>query len=255
MSGWPAAAWLAAALGLASPASAQELRSATTFLSPELRRQQHDPARNPGWFWVEQGADLFREPPPGGGKACIGCHAAPETSLAGAATQYPQVDAESGTLLNLEGRVEQCRAERQQAPRFGHESQELLALTAYLASLARGRPMSVRTDGPAAPFLERGRAFFERRQGQINLACTQCHDGLVGRKLRGDTISSGLPTGWPAYRLEWNTVGSLHRRLRACSLGVRATQFDFGSPEYLELELYLAARAAGQPIEAPALRR
>ena len=68
-------------------------------------------------------------------------------------------------------------------------------------------------------------------------------------------ISSGLGTGYPAYRLEWNTLGSLHRRLRACSLGVRATQFGFRSPEYLALELFLASRAHGLPMEAPGLRR
>jgi len=50
-------------------------------------------------------------------------------------------------------------------------------------------------------------------------------------------------------------MGSLHRRLRACSLGVRATQFPYGSAEYLALELYLAARAQGLPVEAPGIRR
>jgi sulfur-oxidizing protein SoxA len=115
--------------------------------------------------------------------------------------------------------------------------------------------MSVATDGAAAPFLEQGRRFYETRQGQLNLACGQCHDDNAGRRLRGDVISNGLGTGYPAYRLDWNTVGSLHRRLRACSLGVRATQLPLGSPDYLALELYLAARAAGLPVEAPGLRR
>lgn len=240
-------------LALAGPAVA-EIVSGSAFLSPELRRQQEDPNRNPGWFWVEQGQELFARKP-ATGQACLDCHADPATSLRGAATRYPQVDAASGGLVNLEGRIEQCRSERQQAPAFGHESAELLSLTAYVASLSRGLPMSVRTDGPAAPFYEAGKAFFERRQGQLNLSCKQCHDDLVGQRLRGDTISHGAGTGYPAYRLEWNTVGSLHRRLRACSLGVRATQFDYGSPEYLALELYLAGRAQGLPVETPAMRR
>lgn len=71
----------------------------------------------------------------------------------------------------------------------------------------------------------------------------------------GDIISSGIGTGFPAYRLEWNAMGSLHRRLRACSLGVRATQFPYGAAEYLALELYLAVRARGLPVEAPGIRR
>lgn len=254
---------LAAGLGLlawlAAPAAAQ-VKSGSEFLSPEMARQQADETRNPGFFWVEQGESLFSARPPQGqgqsqGLACIACHAEPRQSLRGAATRYPQVDGPSGTLLNLEGRIEQCRVERQKQPAFGPESADLLAMTAYVASLSRGMPMDVATDGAARPFYEAGKAFFERRQGQINLSCRQCHDGLVGQKLRGETISHGAGTGYPAYRLEWNTVGSLHRRLRACSLGVRATQFDFGAPEYLALELYLAARAARLPVETPAIRR
>lgn len=115
--------------------------------------------------------------------------------------------------------------------------------------------MAVATDGPAARFVAEGRRLYTMRQGQFNLSCAQCHDDNVGRRLRGDVISSGVGTGFPAYRLEWNGMGSLHRRLRACSLGVRATQFPPGSPEYLALELYLAVRAQGLPVETPGIRR
>jgi sulfur-oxidizing protein SoxA len=73
--------------------------------------------------------------------------------------------------------------------------------------------------------------------------------------LRGDTISHGLGNGYPAYRLEWQSLGSLHRRLRSCSFGVRAIQFDAGSPEYVNLELYLAKHAEGVPIETPSIRK
>jgi L-cysteine S-thiosulfotransferase len=237
-----------------TPSTAQEIKPGSAFLSPQMRQQQEDEARNPGWLWVEQGQELFsrRE---GAEPACLSCHADPRQSLRGAAARYPQVDAASGKLINLEGRIEQCRVERQKQPAFGYESQDLLGLTAYVASLSTGAPLAVSAEGAAKPYYEAGKTFYERRQGQLNLACTQCHDGLVGQKLRGDTISHGVGTGYPAYRLEWNGLGSLHRRLRACSLGVRATQFDYGSDEYLALELYLAVRAKGLPIEAPGLRR
>lgn len=245
---------LIAGIVLAAPAAVAEIKSGSDFLSPEMRRQQADEARNPGYLWVEQGEELFSRRN-GDQPACASCHAEPKQSLRGAATRYPQVDAASGRLINLEGRIEQCRTTRQKAPAFGHESQELLSLSAYVASLSRGLPLAVSGEGAAKPYYEAGKAFYERRQGQLNLACTQCHDGLVGAKLRGDTISHGVGTGYPAYRLEWNGLGSLHRRLRACSLGVRATQFAYGSDEYLALELYLAVRARGLALEAPGLRR
>lgn len=243
-----------ALLALASAAGAEEIKPGSAFLSPEMQRQQQDQGRNPGYLWVEQGEELFSRRD-GASPTCISCHADPKQSLRGAAARYPQVDAASGKLINLEGRIEQCRVDRQKQPAFGYESQDLLGLTAYVASLSRGISLSVSAEGAAKPYYDAGKAFYERRQGQLNLACKQCHDDLVGQKLRGDTISHGVGTGYPAYRLEWNGLGSLHRRLRACSLGVRATQFNYGSDDYLALELYLAVRARDLPMEAPGLRR
>lgn len=238
-----------ALLLLAATAGAQEIRPSRDFLSPELRAQQEDPSRHPAWLWVEDGQALWRQ----GEGSCQSCHGDIAT-MRGVAARYPAVAAD-GALLNLEGRIERCRVEQQRQPAFGYESAPLLSLTAAIAAQSRGLPMSVATDGAAAPFLAEGRRFYETRQGQLNLACFQCHDDNAGRRLRGDVISNGLPTGYPAYRLDWNTLGSLHRRLRACSLGVRATQLPLGSPEYLALELYIASRANGLPMEAPGLRR
>jgi sulfur-oxidizing protein SoxA len=62
------------------------------------------------------------------------------------------------------------------------------------------------------------------------------------------------PTGDPLYRLEWQSLGSLQRRLRACIFGIRAQPYDFGATELVELELYLKSRARGMPIETPAVR-
>ncbi|WP_439604434.1 sulfur oxidation c-type cytochrome SoxA [Shinella sp.] len=245
---------LALVVAIASTAAgAGEVRAPATFLSPEQRALQDDPSRHPGWLWVDAGETLWRSAPPTGRPSCQGCHGEIAT-MRGVATRYPAV-APSGELVNLEGRIETCRSEKQQAPAFGYESEHLLSLTAAIALQSRGLPMAVATEGPAARFVSEGRRLYTMRQGQLNLSCAQCHDENVGRRLRGDVISSGVGTGYPAYRLEWNRMGSLHRRLRACSLGVRATQFDYGASEYLALELYLAVRAGGLPIETPGLRR
>ncbi|WP_052402473.1 sulfur oxidation c-type cytochrome SoxA [Muricoccus aerilatus] len=237
--------WLAVGL----LAGAAEIRPTRDYLSPELRRAQDDPSRHPGWLWVEEGETLWQD----GERSCQSCHGEIGT-MSGVAARYPAV-AGDGALLNLEGRIDRCRTQHQGQPAFGYESEPLLALTAAVALRSRGMPVNVVTEGPAAPFLEEGRRFYETRQGQLNLACGQCHDDKAGQHLRGDVISNGIGTGYPAYRLDWNTLGSLHRRLRACSLGVRAEQLPLGSAEYLALELFLASRAKGQPIEAPGLRR
>lgn len=227
----------------------------SAFLSPELKSQQDDEGANPGMLWVAEGEKLWSKLDGAKAQSCNTCHGPAESSMRGISARYPKVNAGSGQLLNLEMKINQCRSERQSAPVFAWESRELLGLTAYIAFQSRGMTPSVSIDGVARPFFEAGRAFFEQRQGQLNLSCSQCHDQNWGRRLRGDTISQGHPTGFPIYRLEWQSVGSLQRRLRACSLGVRAEVLDYGAPEYIALELYLAWRASGVPIETPGVRR
>jgi len=67
-------------------------------------------------------------------------------------------------------------------------------------------------------------------------------------------IPQGHATGYPLYRLEWQGLGSLQRRLRGCMTGVRAEPFAANGVEMAELELHLAARAMGLPLETPAVR-
>lgn len=253
----PVLAVLAGAVTCA--ASAQQSRPAPkpghTFQSAETQRLEADEAQNPGLLWIEDGVKLWSRPDGGAGKSCESCHGPAEKALSGVAASYPKYDAASGMLLNVEGRINRCRTEKMRAPELRYETSELLALTTLVASRAKGAPRKVDITGQAAPFFEAGRAFWQTRQGQLDLACTQCHDGLVGKNLRGDRISQGQTDGWPGYRLEWETLGSLQRRLRACSLGIRAEVLEYGAPEYLALELYLAWRGEGLPMASPGVRR
>ena len=124
-----------------------------------------------------------------------------------------------------------------------------------MAHQSRGLPVERPVDGPARPSSRPARALYGEQQGQLDLACAQCHDQSWGKRLRAERLSQGHSNGFPAYRLEWQTLGSLHRRLRACFQGVRAEPPVAGSPDLVALELYLAWREQGLPIETPAVRR
>lgn len=230
---------------------AEALVSGSTFLTPDTLALQEDAFANPGFLWVDRGAQLFAqaedEQP-----ACKSCH---QDNLAGVAATYPAYDATAETVLNLEGRINQCRIDHQNAPPLAFESDALLSLTAFIAYQSRGEAISVEITGPAATAYEAGAKYFQTRRGQFNLSCQQCHTENWGKRLRGDTLSQGHGNGFPAYRLEWQSMGSLHRRLRDCDTGVRAEPLPYGDPLYIAVELYLAARAEGLPLESPAVRR
>jgi sulfur-oxidizing protein SoxA len=134
------------------------------------------------------------------------------------------------------------------------DSRELLALSVFVGLQSRGLPIDVDTSGAAAPSHDAGRRLFFQRFGQLDLSCAQCHDERWHRKLGGVRIPQAHPTGYPIYRLEWQGMGSLARRLRNCMTGVRAEPFAPDSQEYIDLELYLKARAKGLSVETPAVR-
>jgi sulfur-oxidizing protein SoxA len=227
----------------------------SAFLSPELKALEADDFANPGGLWLVAGEQLWVAKEGAAGKSCATCHGDAQQSMKGVAARYPVFDPTAGTLLNLELRINSCRTRHMAAAPFRYETNELLSLTAYIAYQSRSMPVAPDITGAAAPYFERGKALFTLRQGQLNLSCAQCHVDHAGRRLRGDTMSYGVGVGYPVYRLEWQSVGSLHRRLRACSFGVRAVQSDSGSADYVSLELYLAKRAEGLLIDAPAIRK
>src|ERR1700738_472354 len=231
-----------------------ERRSGFSFLTPETQSIQNHHTSNPGMLWTLDGEALWTSKAGAAGKSCADCHGDARVSMRGVATHYPDFDAAQRQPVNLEQRINLCRTGHQQASALAYESRELLALTAFIGRQSRGLRIKPNSDSNIEPFLAAGRALFLRRQGQLNLACANCHDDNWDRHLAGSAITQAHPTGYPLYRLEWQTLGSLQRRLRNCMVGTRAEPYDYGALELVELELYLMSRAAGMPIETPAVR-
>ena len=224
-------------------------------MGADLRTMQADDFANPGMLWVEKGEKLWDAKAGAKEQACATCHQDAKASMKGVAARHPVFDNRAGKLLNLEGRVNQCRTQRQGAAALAYESDELLALTSYVAHQSRGMPVNVSIAGAAQPHFEQGRAQYVRRVGQMNLACMHCHEWNAGKRLLAESISQGHGNAYPVYRLEWQSVGSLHRRLRACYFGVRAEMPPPGAQELLDLELFLGWRAQGLTVETPGVRR
>jgi sulfur-oxidizing protein SoxA len=249
---------LAVAADIAALAAAEipqaERRSGYSFMTPQTQAIQNDDTANPGMLWVLDGEALWRRKDGTADKACADCHDDARVSMKGVAAHYPAFDKTLGRPVNLEQRINLCRTQHQQATPLAYESRDLLALTAYVAQQSRGIAIETGTDPQLEPFIARGHDLFMQRQGQLNLGCTNCHDDNWDRHLAGSAITQAHPTGYPLYRLEWQSLGSLERRLRSCISGVRAQPYDYGAPELVELELYLISRARGMPMEAPAVR-
>jgi sulfur-oxidizing protein SoxA len=241
-------------LAIAAAPTPEERRSGFSFMSAESQAMQNDDAANPAMLWVLDGEQLWNEKAGAAKQSCADCHESAAMSMKGVAARYPAFSPEQGRPIDLQGRVNLCRERRQQAAALPLESPDLLALTAYIARQSRGMSIIPPDDERLEPYRRAGEAFFQQRQGQLNLSCAACHDDNSGARLAGAPITQGHPTAYPLYRLEWQAVGSLQRRLRSCLIGVRAEPPPYGAEDLVNLELFLMARAKGMPLETPGVR-
>ncbi len=227
-------------------------QSSYALMSPATRAMQDDELLNPATFWVLDGQTLWNERAGKKDLSCAQCHGDAATTMKGVSASFPKMV--NGQLLNLEGQINMCRQSKQEAVPLQFESKPLLSLETYIGHASKGMPITVERTPDNAASLEAGRLLFEQRLGQLNLSCAQCHAQRAGLKLGGNLIPEAHPTGYPIYRLEWQTVGSLQRRLRNCMTGVRAQPYALGSEELVQLELFLMWRARGMTVETPGVR-
>ncbi len=239
---------------MVSIVSAQDKRtSSSVYLSKQMLELQNDATRNPITLWQERGQNLWQG-------QCKSCHGDIETLKRSAAT-FPRLGADGKSLVNLEDQIIRCQA-RQKPTSNTLESEDVLSLSAALHQAAKNEPIAVvaPTSTPFASIqwqtrLKSGETLYQTRIGRMNLACLHCHDQKVGAQMRADTISQGHPTGFPIYRMSWQAMGTVDRRLRACYSGVQASIPPAGSADLRDLELYLKVRANGMPLDGPSIRR
>ena len=155
------------------------------YMGELVRALQDDGFQNPGLFAVEHGGELWSAVEGTEGHSCQSCHDDAAESMRGVAARYPVYDRELDRLMNLESRINQMRTEYMGAPALPLESEQLLSLAAFITYQSRGLPMEVDVFGEAERFLRKGQEFYNQRRGQLDLACTQCHDERPGFRLPG----------------------------------------------------------------------
>ena len=245
---------VALTIALASLAGAQDARkSGFDFMQPATQALQKDDTQNPAMLWVKDGQASWTQHDGVAKKSCADCHGA-INRMRGVATRYPQYSPEAKRVINLGQQINQCRTTQQQAKAWPPENATLLGLEAAIAMESRGHHVAPPSQPQLSEAQKRGEALFNKRIGQVDLSCRDCHDALSGKRLGGNTIPQAHPTGYPIYRLEWQSVGSLQRRLRGCMTAVRAEPYPYGATELTDLEAYLTQRAVDMKLESPGVR-
>jgi len=224
------------------------------FRTKETRALQDDDLENPGFLAIERAADLWAKVEGSEGKSCASCHGEAEKSMKGVGAAMPKWDDKLDRPVNLEQRINLCRSEHMKAEPWAFKSQQLTDMTTFVRNQSRGMPVTIRTDGPMSPWFDKGKAIYYTRYGQLDLACASCHEKKFGKFMRADLLSQGQSNGFPTYRLRDQRVIPLHERIEGCMFDIRAQPFKPLSDEFLALEVYLAWRGIGLPVETPSVR-
>lgn len=228
-----------------------EVLSGWIFRSDETQALQTDDFDNPAFVFVDQATDQWDQVDGSEGKACSSCHE-DVAEFAGLRPQLPRVD--DGKLVTMEELVNECRTDRMGAEPWKWSGGNMTAMTALIGLQSRGQPVKVAIDGDAAPFWEKGKELYYTRVGQLDMACSNCHEDNYGNMIRADHLSQGQINGFPTYRLKNAKLNSMHGRFKGCMKNIRATPYKEGSDEFKALELYLASRGEGLAVETPSVR-
>ncbi len=228
-----------------------EVTSGWIYRSAETQSLQLDDFDNPGFVFVDEGQDTYAAVDGSEGKSCSSCHE-DQAEFAGLRTTLPRV--EDGALITMEDLINECRTARRGAEAWKWDSGSMVSMTAVIGLQSRGLPMNVAIDGDAASFWERGKELYYTRVGQLDMACSNCHEDNFGNMIRADHLSQGQINGFPTYRLKNAKLNSIHARFKGCMKNIRATPYKPGGEEFRALELYVASRGNGLSVETPSVR-
>jgi sulfur-oxidizing protein SoxA len=206
-------------------------------------------------FAIEQGEEAWQAGPVSGAsyEACF------PVEKEAVRAMFPRFLDSAGQVETLSTALNRCRSESGADP-LPYDSEEMIALTAYLAYVGRGRPVEVEVDvdNPGAlGAYEAGKRFYYTKRGQLNFSCSDCHVLSAGQYVRGDRLSASLghPTHFPVYRSKLGRVISLHERFFGCVRDVRARPFELQSEEFRNLEYFLTYMSNGLEFNGPGARK
>jgi sulfur-oxidizing protein SoxA len=225
---------------------------------PIEQRDNLDTMVNPAMWAVEQKAPLLWKASGPSGVSCAACHAKPGSDFKSWAAHMPKWEPRLDKVLG----VEEFVARHAQAS-AGHvwlmQSEENTAVSAYLRYLANGAAIDVDvTSAPARASYERGEALSLRKIGQLNFSCADCHAPEKGANkwIRGQWLSEfkGQLDHFPTWRTSQQSIWDIRKRFQWCQVAIWADDLPPDAKEYGDLELYLAARNAGQRLSVPGIR-
>jgi sulfur-oxidizing protein SoxA len=218
-----------------------------------------DPTNNPAVLRAEAAEETWARKGPAG-KACADCHAGgPAVAMRGVAARYPAYVPPQRRVMSIEDFLS-VHGPATTGDELPGQSRENLDMTMLIKMASNGVPVALDLSSPETQAaLTRGRQSFERRVGQRNHACADCHttgkgaDKFLGGRLLAN-VDVGLTRHFPTWRTSQGDVWDMRRRMQWCMTPLGMNMLAADAVEYAELELFLATFDQGKPMSVPGIR-
>jgi sulfur-oxidizing protein SoxA len=180
----------------------------------------------------------------------------PEVTIGG---DYPYFDEEKKEVVTLTSAINKCLTDAGEKA-WNEKKGDMPKLQAYIANESKeaGKEVDIKiASAAAAEAYERGKEYYYSQRGYLKLSCATCHVQGAGKRVRNESLSQllGHTTHFPVYRLKWQDLGTLERRMEGCVKDQGQNPPKTNSVEMKELLYFMAYMSNGMKIDGPDLRK
>jgi L-cysteine S-thiosulfotransferase len=223
--------------------------------APVEKRENLDPMENPAMWAVDKAQALFTQKA-ASGFSCASCHDDAAKAFKTWAALMPKWEPRLDKVLGVEEFVTR-HARTTTGANWPMETDNNRAMAVYLRFLANGTPISIDSTAPESKAaIERGKALSERKVGELNFACTDCHGKSAIHWIRGQWLGEqkGQYDHFPTWRTSLLAIWDIRQRFQWCQVNIRGDELPPDAKEYGDLEIYLASQNEGLKLNVPGIR-
>lgn len=179
----------------------------------------------------------------------------PDPAIAG---EYPKFIKGKG-VVTLSNAINNCLVENGEKP-WKLTKGKIADLEAFFANASKEKGKRIHiviNSKEAAQAYERGKKEYYTQRGYLKLSCANCHVQGAGKRVRNEYLSPlfGAVTHFPVYRMKWQGLGTLERRIKGCEKNQGETPHKPGSKWTREMLYFMAYMSNGLPVDGPDVRK
>jgi sulfur-oxidizing protein SoxA len=173
--------------------------------------------------------------------------------------EYPKFDEAKKEVISLTSLIDSCLKDNGEKP-WNTKKGNMAAVQGFIAfkSTEAEKVVDIKIDSKEAQeAYERGKKYYYSQRGYLKMSCATCHVQGTGQRVRNEYMSPllGATTHFPVFRLKWDGLGTLERRMSGCITDEGQKPPKDTSKDMRELLYFMAYMSNGMKIDGPDLRK